>query len=148
MQLDNSRRGFWAALAAFFAGLFATSNASAATKVRLDQVRAPVAGPGLMGYGPDTTGTPVTVGSGLQLSGGVLSAPGVAPSERSFAVVLTRDASGNYPLPAGVRVRTEVFRNGLMQNPAKDYSIVANVVTPVSTVGAWDASDDVWVNGE
>jgi hypothetical protein len=62
-------------------------------------------------------------------------------------VLLTRDGSGNYPLPVGVRVGTSVWRGGIRQAPTLDYNIVADVVIPVAAY-PWEADATVLVDGE
>jgi hypothetical protein len=142
----TTRRGFWSSFWAGLAGLFAgsSSNAAAATKTDLSQIKTP-AGTGLMGYA-NGSGVPVAVGSGLSLAGGVLSAPGTA-APPPVTAILTRDPSGNYPLPAGVRVRTKVYRNGSRQALGIDYTVVADVVTPVAAF-PWEPDATVLVDGE
>jgi hypothetical protein len=145
---ESTRRSFWTSFWGVLAGLFsasATANA-APTKINLDQIKVSAAGSGLVGFA-NGTGTPVAVGAGLALTGGTLSAPASQAVVRRRGVVLTRDASGNWPLPVGVRVNTSVWRNGMRQNPSSDYSIVADVVIPTPTA-PWEADATVLVDGE
>ena len=133
-----------------WATLLVSVGAGAATLLRLDQVIAPRPGPGLVGFGTDRRLTSITVGANLDLTAGVLSAKPAASTSRSYAVTLTQDAQGNYPLPTGVQSKTVVYRNGLRQNPGGDYTIQANTVVPLASLPAWnsDGLDVVQVDGE
>lgn len=131
MQDELTRKGFWAALVAFILGLLGAGKVDAATKISLNQLRSSTAGPGLVGYGADKTGTEVTVGSGLSLSGGVLSATSTPPpsSNRQYGIVLTRDVpSGSYPIPVGARNKTAIYRNGLRMSAGPDFSWTGSAV--------------------
>lgn len=147
---ESTRRGFWAALWAVIVGfLFGASSINAATKINLDQIKPGIPGTGLIGYAANAV-TPVTVGSGLSLSGGVLSAPPAPPPVipvRTFGVLLARDISGGYPLPVGVRSKTAVWRGGMRQAAGVDYNIAADVVTPVAGL-PWEEDATVLVDGE
>ena len=72
---------------------------------------------------------------------------GAPERSRSFGILLKRDVNGNYPLPAGVRLRTAVWRNGLRQAPTLNYTIVADVAVPVVAF-PWGPGDLILVDGE
>ena len=149
MANQLTRGGFWAALWAFIIGIFGGSQASAATKVKLSQISSGVAGPGLMGYGSDQIGTPVSVGAGLGLSGGVLTATPAPSTNRDYGVPLVRDAGGNYPLPANVRVKPAIHVNGIRYFAVEDYSIVGDAVVPnPGSESNWPPDAKVKADGE
>ena len=143
---ETTRRSFWSTFWAALVGLIMGSSASAASKVDLSQLKVNAAGPGLLGYAGGSAAL-VAVGSGLNLAGGVLSAPGTTAPQRTRGVILARDAAGNYPLPAGVRLRTSVWRGGMRQAAGLDYAIVSDVVTPVAAY-PWEPDATVLVDGE
>ena len=132
------------AVLAFFA-LF--GGAYTATSLSLNQIQAPQAGPGLVGYGTDRRLAPVALGTGLDLTAGVLSAKAITAPARSYGVKLAMDGSGGFPLPLGVRVRPAIWRNGIRQSSGDDYTIIGDVVIPVSG-HPWSVEDTILADGE
>lgn len=138
--MKRSTLGCWTAAIAVLGGLlgFGASNL-----ITLNQIRATVAGPGLVGYGENKVGMTVTVGGGLTLVNGVLTAttavPPVIPTWDTAKLVA--DTGGAYPLPsnaltAGLRVTV----NGLRYISPDDYSVIGGKVVPACTAGPSDCN--------
>ena len=142
--MQQDRRGFFESIGAVIAGLFgAAVGGQAASRVRIEQVRG---APGtLAGFDASGTGQSVTVGTGLTISNGTLSAIPVVASPRAWNVRLVRSATGTYVLPATVASETVVRRNGLGQIAPDDYDIVAGSIVPAQ---AWTADDIVVADGK
>jgi len=143
----RTRRGFFSLVVAFLAVLWAAVKGNAATAVALNQIQAPSAGPGLVGFDATKRCSTVAVGTGLNLAGGVLSAAPQTAAVRHWNVRLARDGAGSYPLPEGVRNNAVIHRNGVRAFPGEDYTIVSNVVTP-TTGYPWAADDAVFADDE
>lgn len=73
----------------------------------------------------------LTLGAGVEIAGTTLQGAAAAPR---IPVQMMRSADGTYGYPGG-----GVYRNGLLQTPAVDYTIAAGTVKPVQP---W-AVDDV-----
>ena len=145
--MDN-RRSIFQSIIGALAFLWFALTGRAATAMSIDQIQAPQAG-GLIGVGANRRLSQVTLGVGLDLTGGVLSAK--AATSPGSTAKLKRDPQGNYPLPIGVRSKTKVYRGGLRMalgaDPDGDYTIVADMVIP-SLAFPWKVDDFVQADGE
>lgn len=116
----------------FLAGVCLMAFAVAQSRITADQLRAG-ATTGLRLLAIDASGrfAYVTLGAGLEIAGTTLQSTTAAPRTPAQ---LTRNGDGSYVYPGG-----GVYRNGLLQTPAVDYTIAAGTVKPVQP---W-AVDDV-----
>jgi hypothetical protein len=83
----------------------------------------------------------IQIGSTLSITNGILNVvPSPVAIQRSYNTLLTKDSSGNYPLPANaVGTNIVVTVNGLRYN-LSEYSIVLKVITPNCTAGSVDCN--------
>lgn len=146
--MQSDRRSFFdvigRGMTVLFAGLFGAIAGKAATRVKIGQVSGT---PNSMaGFDGSGQGISVTVGNGLNLSGGTLTATGASIPVRQHNVALVREASGAWTLPPAVQRNTVIHRNGVRQQPSVDYNIVGEAVVP--TGAAWPVDDTITADGE
>jgi hypothetical protein len=99
--------------------------ASCATQITLNQIQAPKAG--LISSDGSALGV-TTIGAGLQLSGGVLSAPGAGGGGAPQVIttkVGTETTPNSFPIPAG---KTCLVFRAITQSLNDDYTIVGGAV--------------------
>jgi hypothetical protein len=73
-----------------------------------------------------------SLGSGLSYAAGELKVVFPPATSRVYGVVLTADASGNYPLPAGAK-NVALWLNGVRET---QYTIVEGKIVPAPAPGA------------
>ncbi len=107
--------------------LFIPILAYCSTLIQLRQIAAPNA-VSLIGSDGNTLG-PVTVGAGLSLNGGSLTATGALPA--IVDITATASTANSFPIPAGKSVCI-VARNGLTMAQGVDFSVASGVITFLS----------------
>lgn len=123
-----NRNTFFTTLIALLAAPFVW----AAGKLRADQLAPGATGTlRLLAVGGDNKFASLGIGSGLTYDGTTISA---TPPAAATPVLLTRNPDGTYPYTGGA-----IFRNGLLQVVALDYTVSGAVLTPIG----WNADDTV-----
>jgi len=123
---------------------FFTTALTAQTALDVTQIRTtPASEWRVLAVAPDGRVVTLRLGSGLivnEIDGTIISAP-LPPTYRPARYRLTRNAEGNYPLP-DLRFSL-VHRNGLLQTPEVDYTVLAGAVVPKEP---WAETDIVTLN--
>lgn len=123
-----NRNTFFTTLIALLAAPFAW----AAGKVRADQLAPGATGTlRLLAVGSDNKFASLGIGPGLSSDGTTISA---IPPASATPTVLIRNTDGTYTYTGGV-----IFRNGLLQVVALDYTVSGAVLTPIG----WNADDTI-----